>query len=146
MNHIESTLSMKELFQFPTKYSQESADKLAKAESLWNHMRPNVPFDETQSMLYFRENAVLPGLTSDNEEILMLAIDVAQEMANQLTNLKRGGRKEIILPACVQADALSIDGKIVPNQAGGNNYCGGTGRNETDRRGRMTALRFNLSA
>jgi hypothetical protein len=139
---------MKKLFlQRPDRYMKDGKTMHSKAAKLWKHIHPDEQFDNTKSMLHFRENALLAGLASDNEAIVTLAIAVARDMAAQLTSLTQRGRKELILPAFRDAQMLSIDGEYVSGEAGnGNDYCGGDETNHGTIRSRMTILRFNCSA
>ena len=61
-------------------------------------------------------------------------------MSTKLTDTRKKGLKELILPAFESAQAITIDGSKGKCEE---DYCAGEGQGE--RRGRMTCLNYNLS-
>lgn len=140
---VEEYLSVAELFELCGERG------LQRATELWNAVRSNEPFNaEDTTMLEYRETVLLPAF--ERVELRSVAVDVAMDFANNLTDIRTSGRKEIVLPAIDQALKKSFDGSdAAETDADADDsveYCAGAGGVQNARRGRMTCLFFNLSA
>jgi hypothetical protein len=148
MIRVESLITMEQLFAFQKTsrkdYSALGDAMLETASDLWDSMYPGQTFDKTMSMLRYRQEVLLPGLATSSQECQSVAIGVAQDMAEQLTDFRKGGRKEILQPAFIESQSYTVDGNEAVQSE--DDYCGSSGNNQGVRRGRMTCLRFNLSA
>ena len=67
------------------------------AENLWTAVRPHEAYNpKTTAVKDFREKACLPALAIESEKYN--SVGLMRFMSTELTNMKRNGRKELMLP------------------------------------------------
>lgn len=133
---VEPHLSMHNLL-----FNKKDKTCLQAATNLWNAVKVGVPFDpENTSMKVFREEVVLPAMSMDSEKYN--AVEVARDMSTKVTDMRKKGRKEMILPLFRSALQKTVEGRQGQCTE---DYCGGTGDKQSRRRGRMTCLVFDMT-
>ena len=107
MVFIEEGITLKQLFMHHGSVSIERVRKVfiaVKGES--------VPFNENMLVLDFREEALLPALHSNDQQLRRMAIQVNMDLANHLTDLRMSGRKEIVHPVLKTVQKKRLDGSV----------------------------------
>jgi hypothetical protein len=127
-----------------TKVRDESEKYLNSFDELWSMMNPeDDQFNgNTTTMLEYRENILLPALASKETERKELAIKVNRDMMTLITDMRRKGQKEKILPLVKNAQSETLTG----NSKGDCevDYCADP--KQADRRRKMACTQHNLSA
>lgn len=137
MVYVEESLTVEQL------YKNHGDSGLRRAKELWEAVQSGMPFNAKEtSMLEFRQQVLLPALA--NEKSRDDAVKVNCDFANYLTDLRIGGRGEIVRPAFDKAQRKKFDGS--DGEECKEDYCAGSGDKLNKRRGRITLLQSNLSA
>lgn len=137
MVFIEEGLTVKQMFMHHGTGGIERVRKVfiaVKGES--------VPFNENMLVLDFREEALLPALHSNDQQLRRMAIQVNMDFANHLTDLRVSGRSAIVNPVLKTAQKKRLDGSVSECN---NDYCVDV-EQAPERRRRMVCLFHNLSA